>query len=160
MDRMEDRNQNDQNNELELIKDLINQRRKMTMVYYKWLSTPREYFPGDLLYMREAHIIIEIGPHGVENVSELGERLGVTQGAISQQLGKLEKKGYLIRIQAQNDRRQFSVELTEKGKRLYELHQELDRKQYDIVKSFFRDFTGEELEVIKRFDKRFEELFS
>lgn len=145
---------------IELIEALMKQRRQMTMTYYKWLSTPREYFPGDLLYMREAHMIVEIGLGGIDNVGELGERLGVTQGAVSQQLGKLEKKGYLIRVQDTGDKRQYSVKLTKKGEKLYERHQEYDKKQYAQVSQFFQDFSPEELELIKRFDQMFEKMLS
>lgn len=139
----------------EMMKSLMDKKRQVTMEYYKWLSTPREYFPGDSLYMREVHIIMEIGLEGIDNVSELGEKLKITQGAVSQQLGKLEKKGYLERIQDQRDKRQYSVRLTEKGRNLYECHRRYDEESYQLLFHYFDEFTQEELEIIRRFDVQF-----
>lgn len=140
----------------ERIRLLVNKRRKTTMDYYKWLSTPREYYPGDFLYMREVHILMEIGPSGIDNVSELGPKLQITQGAVSQQLAKLEKRGYLVRIQDKSDKRQYSVRLTEKGLHLYERHQQFDERNYEQMFQYFDDFSEEELEIVKRFEEQFE----
>lgn len=142
----------------EKMKSLLDQRRQLTMDYYKWLATPREYFPGDSLYMREVHILMEIGLEGIDNVSELGDKLKITQGAVSQQLAKLEKKGYLVRIQDQNDKRQYSVQLTEKGRMLYASHQEYDRQNYKKIFHIFDGFSDEELEIVHRFDCQFQEM--
>ena len=145
-------------NRKELMKQMLDQRRKITMDYHKWLSTPREYFPGDALYMREVHILMEIGLNGIDNVSRLGEKLEITQGAVSQQLKKLEKKGYLIRIQDAGDKRQYSVQLTEKGRRLYERHRQYDNQGYNEIYQLFNDFSDEELETVHRFDSRFAQV--
>ena len=110
--------------------NILTIRRKTSSLYQKFLSTPREYFPGEKLLMREVHVLIKIGFDGIDNVSELANKMGVTNGAVSQYLSKLEKKGFINRIQDSNDKRQFSVVLTEKGKQLYNLHTAEDKQNY------------------------------
>ncbi|MDO5418379.1 MAG: MarR family transcriptional regulator [Lachnospiraceae bacterium] len=140
----------------EMLCDILSIRRRTTTIYQKYLSTPREYYPGEKLLMREVHIITTIGLDGLDNVSELAGKLGITNGAVSQYLAKLEKKGFLRRIQDEQDKRQYSVVLTDKGKELYRLHTEYDRKGYAEAAEMFDSFTEEELEIVRRFDRQFE----
>lgn len=138
--------------------NILTSRRKTATIYSKYLSTPREYYPGEKLLMREVHIIVKIGLDGIDHVSSLVEQMDITNGAVSQFLSKLEKKGFLVRIQDKTDKRQYSVRLTEKGKELYRLHTEYDEKSYKEAADMFSDFTEEELETVRRFDARFEQF--
>jgi len=142
----------------ELLFEILAIRRQTTEIYHKYLSLPREYYPGEMLYMREVHIVMEIRPDGLDNISTLSERLKITNGAVSQYLAKLEKKGFIIRIQDACDKRQYSVKLTEKGKELYYRHLEYDNVSYAKAFQLFADFSMEELDVIYRFDKQFKEF--
>lgn len=139
----------------ELLQKILEFKRNLTFTYYKFLSTPHEYYPGEKMYMREVHVITEIGENGVDNVSELSERLKITKGAVSQYLKKLEKKGFVERVQEQTDKRQFSVKLTEKGRELNRIHTKYDNEQYEKAYPFFEEFTEEELEIICRFEAQF-----
>lgn len=142
----------------ELLMEILKFRREITYKYQKYLGTPREYYPGETMYMREVHVVMEIGEGGLDNVGELSERLGITKGAVSQYLKKLEEKGFVCRIQDGNDKRQFSVELTQKGRELYKIHNEFDKEQYGKVCPLFSEFTAEELSLILRFDKKFKQF--
>lgn len=137
---------------------LVELHRNVNYLYHKYLTTPREYYPGESLPMREVHTIMEIGLDGIDNISDLQARMDVTLGAVSQHLSKLEKKGFIKRLQLSNDRRQYSVILTERGKQLYHLHKEFDAKNYAKVCQLFADFTAEELEAAFRFESRFYEF--
>lgn len=138
-----------------LLMEMLKSRRESTYKYQRYLSTPREYYPGENLYMREVHVVMEIGEQGLDNVGELSERLGITRGAVSQYLKKLEEKGFVRRIQDRKDKRQFSVELTQKGKELFKIHNDYDKEQYAKVCPLFAEFTVEELEVACRFEQKF-----
>ena len=76
----------------DLLQRILEFKRNLTFTYYKFLSTPHEYYPGEKMHMREVHVITEIGEGGLDNISELSERLNITKGAVSQYLKKLEKK--------------------------------------------------------------------
>lgn len=152
-------NQKENNeNRKDLMMKLLKLRRAFTYTYQKYLSIPREYYPGESMYMREVHVVMEIGEHGIDNVSELAQRLCITKGAVSQYLKKLEDKGFVIRIQDGNDKRQFSVKLTDKGRKLYRIHTAFDKEQYALICPMFTDFTVEELESVLRFDQKFKEF--
>ena len=110
------------------------------------------------MHMREVHVITEIGENGLDNISELSERLNITKGAVSQYLKKLEKKGFIERVQESEDKRQYSVRLTEKGKELNKIHTKYDKEQYRKAYPFFSEFTEEELELICRFEAKFAEF--
>ncbi|OAB26837.1 MarR family transcriptional regulator [Paenibacillus macquariensis subsp. defensor] len=53
--------------------------------------------------------------HPFSSPTELAEEMDITKSAVSQQLAKLEKDGYIIRKQHVEDKRTFSIELGEKG---------------------------------------------
>ncbi|MEC0092100.1 MarR family winged helix-turn-helix transcriptional regulator [Paenibacillus macquariensis] len=53
--------------------------------------------------------------HPFSSPSELAEKMDITKSAVSQQLAKLEKDGYIIRKQDVEDKRAFLIELGEKG---------------------------------------------
>lgn len=45
-------------------------------------------------------------------------------------MDKLIKKGLVIKHKNPNDNRQVNIELTDKGKKVYEFHKELDKQAY------------------------------
>ena len=68
--------------------------------------------------------------------------MNVTKSAISQQLVKLEKDGYIFRRQHAEDKRAFSVELGEKGL-LYK--QEMDAYMEQVSEKYYASLSPEEL---------------
>lgn len=53
-------------------------------------------------------------------VSEVGEHLGVTSAAASQLLDRLVDQGYLVRSEDSQDRRIKRIQLTDRGRRVFE----------------------------------------
>lgn len=49
--------------------------------------------------------------------SGLGERLNMSRAAMAELLGKMEKKGLIIRTQSPNDRRRIDIKLTPEGRK-------------------------------------------
>jgi DNA-binding MarR family transcriptional regulator len=88
----------------------------------------------------------------------LAEQLGVTMGAVSQQLARLEEKGFIKRVQMPQDKRQYSVKLTDKGRKLYDLHKQYDQENYARVLPMFKEFSEQDLEVIMKFEEKFREF--
>lgn len=142
----------------ETLQQLVALKRSNTEEYHKYLSKPREYYPGEKMYMREAHVIMAIGPDGLDSLGVLAEQLGVTMGAVSQQLARLEEKGFIKRVQMPQDKRQYSVKLTDKGRKLYDLHKQYDQANYARVLPMFKEFSEQDLEVIMKFEEKFREF--
>lgn len=136
-----------------LLQELMQQRRKSTATYMKYLSRIREYAPGERLYMREVHMIMFIGPQGSATMASLAEKMEVTQGAVSQIAARLEAKGYIRREPCADNRRITAAYLTEKGRDMYQKHQEYDFKQYARVSPYFECFSEEELRLFEKYEQ-------
>ncbi len=74
--------------------------------------------------------------------SELAEKMAITKSAVSQQLAKLEKDGYITKKQHVEDKRAFSIELGEKGL-LYQ--QEVEAFNQQITEKYHTYLSSDEL---------------
>jgi DNA-binding MarR family transcriptional regulator len=70
------------------------------------------------LYHSERHLLDRIADNPHLNISELGKHAGVTKGAISQVVKKLEAKGLVERYKKGTSDKEVFVELTALGKRV------------------------------------------
>ncbi len=79
--------------------------------------------------------------------SDLAHRLGVSKPSVTAIVGKLLQKGYVEKIQSSEDRRAFYVLLTEKGKALSQMHENLHRR---IAEHFIHALDEHELHQFAR----------
>ena len=79
------------------------------------------------LYHSERHMLDRIADNPHLNVSDLAKHAGVTKGAISQIVKKLEDKGIVARFKKGSSDKEVFVELTALGKRVSE-----ERKKINI----------------------------
>ena len=77
---------------------------------------PRKYGLEELLYQSEIHTIMLIGKNKGLGVTELAAKAGITKGAISQMVNKLETKGLIKKYTNPENNAKVVVELTNKGK--------------------------------------------
>jgi DNA-binding MarR family transcriptional regulator len=89
------------------------------------------------MHASEIHMVMHIGDNPGMHVSELARIAGVTRGAVSQQVAKLEKKGLVTKTgDPQNSLKTVPV-LTNKGKVAYYAHarhhEEVDEELFDFV---------------------------
>lgn len=108
-------------------------------------SIPRKYGTEDELYMVEAHTINLIGDKVQTNISELAELTNKTKGALSQMVERLIKKEMVTKIKNPLDNREVIIQLTEKGKVVYDFHKELDKREYRTLLKDLHEFTAEDL---------------
>lgn len=73
---------------------------------------------------------------GVDTPAKIAEHIGVDRSAVTRLLDRLEKKGFLHRVNDQVDRRSVKVEITEPGKMLLTHMDQLAEKHQ-------RSFLGE-----------------
>lgn len=106
-----------------------------------------DYGTGDPLHMGEIHTIDAVGRLSRPNVTELAGALGVTKGAVSQMITRLEKKGHVRKWKDSGQGNELSVELTRKGKIAYSGHIRFHALYY---KGLFEDFSEKQLVVIMR----------
>ena len=97
---------------------------------------------------------------GSPTMSELANRLNVTQGAVTQMATRLEKKGYVVRQKDTEDKRVTTISLTEKGKVLCEQHIDFDKREHANVSEMLGEFSDEELEKLIRYEQVMWEIFT
>ncbi len=111
----------------------------------------RFQFKEVTLYPSEIHLILLIHNERATNGTLMAERLGVTKGAISQTLSRLEKKGILVKSKDPYMKNELTIEFLPLGKEL--LHHYLQRMD-DLQRDFDRylsKLTDGERDVIKAF---------
>ncbi len=79
---------------------------------------------------------------------ELARQLGLTTGAITGALDRLERNGHLTRVRDPQDRRKVLLECPPEGRALAQHYLGPVRKRSDAVMD---QFTPEELETVRRF---------
>ena len=84
-------------------------------------------------------------------MSEMAARLNVTQGAVTQMVTRLEKKGYVVRTKALFDKRQTMVTLTDRGRGLCADHLDFDKSEHLLASEILGEFPDEDLEKFIRF---------
>lgn len=122
-------------------------------------SFPHKY-GDDILYQVETHIIQAIGRKPGIIVTELATLLSKTPSACSQSVRKLRKKGWVEQIRNQDNNREYNLQLTEDGWKIYNEHEKFDQKCYERNCSGLEKFTDEELntfiEIQKQINKSFQ----
>lgn len=119
------------------------------------------------LTAKEVHCIQAVGLQQGCNIKQLGEGLGVTKSAASQMVGKLVKKGVLIKRKAPDSHKELEITLTDSGWKAFEAHKEFHERHLLTLKEKLGDFSdpqiamaGAILSVVESVvDERMEELF-
>ena len=115
---------------------------------------------GDLkLYPSEIHLIDVIAKGQDINASKMAARLGVTKGAVSQTLARLDKKGILRKSKDPQNKNELTVHFTPLGKKVLEEQKKLRAAFYEEYSKYFSNIPEEEEAIILGFLKKMGELF-
>lgn len=145
---------------IELVARLLRECTLSATVVSGFLEKPKKYVADDSLYMREVHFLVALDSKEQPTMSEMANQLNVTQGAVTQMVTRLEKKGYVVRSKSSRDRRQTTVSLTERGKELCTEHIAYDRQKYLNTSELLIDFSDEELQKFIRYEQRIQKIFT
>lgn len=115
-------------------------------VIHKYESKPRYYGTDEPLYMIEMHVLASVFRNEGITVTELAKQTQRTKSAVSQQINKLEKKGFIKKQRNENYHKEINLFTTEKGKEACQYHSELDRKNYSKTLELLNDYTIEEFQ--------------
>src|SRR3990170_2985269 len=74
------------------------------------------------LYHSEKHFLDKIGDHPGVNVTEFARAVGITKGAVSQFVKKLENKGLVRKYKGSGNDKEVFLELTRAGRDIYIKH--------------------------------------
>ncbi|SFM00212.1 MarR family transcriptional regulator [Pelosinus propionicus] len=99
----------------------------------------------------EVHCIEYIGRNVDPNVTKLAESFYMTNGAISKLTKKLIKKGIIESYQKPENKKEIYFRLTEQGKIIYEIHEELHNEFQERDKAVFAQVTEEQFDSMLSF---------
>ncbi|KXG09184.1 MarR family transcriptional regulator [Anoxybacillus rupiensis] len=103
----------------------------------------------------EVHCIEYIGKHVDSNVTKLAEFSYMTRGAISKMTKKLIKKGLIESYQKPDNKKEIYFRLTEQGKIIYKIHEELHKEFRERDKAVFEQITEEQLDMMIHFAEKY-----
>lgn len=103
----------------------------------------------------EVHCIEYIGNHADSNVTKLAESFYMTRSAISKITKKLMEKGLIDSYQKPENKKEIYFRLTEQGKAVYKIHEELHKEFQERDKAVFEQVTEEQFDSMLRFIQRY-----
>ncbi len=117
---------------------------------YALEKKPVDIGHGVLLYPSEFHLIEATGKNPAENLTSIASRLGVTKGAISQMVKKLEKKGLVKKVRVPGNKKDIVLELTDFGREAFEWHRSLHESMETGIRKELEKMSDAEIEAFLR----------
>lgn len=139
----------------ELFKQLFDKYNKMENKKYLYKDMKE-------LTIIEINTIIVIGHNQeIKSMSQIAKALGVSFGTPTVTIDRLISKGYVERTRDEEDRRQVFVDLSDKGREVYEsiieLRSEVTRRVFEILDEEERDSL---ISILSKVNNRFDEVVS
>ncbi|MGY1461497.1 MarR family transcriptional regulator [Bacillus toyonensis] len=103
----------------------------------------------------EVHCIEYIEKNVDSNVTKLAESFYMTRGAISRITKKLIKKDLIESYQKSDNKKEIYFRLTEQGKVIYKIHEDLHKEFEERDKVVFDQVTEEEFDSILSFVEKY-----
>lgn len=104
----------------------------------------------------DMHVIEAIGMEEAKNMTSVARALDVTTGTLTIAVNNLVKKGYVVRVRSEEDRRVVLISLSEKGRRAYLHHRKFHDRMIDAV---VEGLTEEEQLVLGKALRRLNQFF-
>ncbi|MEG0249359.1 MAG: MarR family transcriptional regulator [Peptostreptococcus sp.] len=116
------------------------------------LDKKTRYYGTDVpIFYSEIHVIMTIAEHPGIHVGGLADILGVTKGAVSEILKKLERKALVLKEIDDLNLSRYSLSLTEKGEMAHKNHMHYHSVLNNMVEDELKDASEEELEFLSSF---------
>lgn len=118
---------------------------------------PIDFGAGEVLYPSEIHTIDAIG-NKVDTVTAISNKFGITKGAVSQVIVKLNKKGYINKIRNEVYSKEIILSLTDKGLKAYKIHKKwhkiMDTGMSDLINSYSDEWVNVFQDLLVQFEKQ------
>ncbi|MFC9708609.1 MarR family transcriptional regulator [Paenibacillus sp. NPDC056933] len=99
----------------------------------------------------EVHCIEYIEKNADSNVTKLAESFYMTRGAISKLTKKLIEKGLIESYQKSDNKKEIYFRLTEQGKVIYQIHEDLHNEFHERDKAVFEQVTDAQFDSMLKF---------
>ncbi len=116
------------------------------------LDKKTRYYGTDVpIFHSEIHVIKAIAEHPCIHVGGLADILGVTKGAVSEILKKLERKALVKKEVDESNLSRYSLSLTEKGEKAHKNHMYYHDVLNGMMEDELQNATEVELEFLLSF---------
>ena len=102
------------------------------------------HYGENILYQAEGHLIDLIALYPGITTTDLAGILKKTVSACSQLVHKMRKKGWIKQTRNENNNRQYNLELTESGQKVYKDHAEFSQNCQKITFDMLNEFSNDE----------------
>ncbi|MBM6384930.1 MAG: MarR family transcriptional regulator [Paenibacillus sp.] len=92
------------------------------------------------------HLIEAIGNHPLSNVTTLADKLGVTKGAVSQQIPKLLEKRLILKTHKSDNQKDIVLQLLPAGELVYREHAQAHEALYRELSQKLQGFSADDRE--------------
>ena len=124
--------------------------------WHKLEKQPRKFGTDIELHSSEIHLIEVIGENAGLSVTDIAGLLGVTKGAVSQTLKKLETKNLANKKEDPTNTSRALVELTLRGREAFDAHKRWHEAMDGGFRSYFLSLDNDKILFLKEFLKIFE----
>ena len=111
---------------------------------------PRTFGTQHKLYQSEIHFIEAIGLSGDYSASELSEKLGITNGAVTQVADKLLKKKLIEKYKKADNKKTVYFKLTKEGIVAYNNHEKFHAGFNEKLTAYLNSLSKKEFDAIVR----------
>ena len=115
----------------EIIRNAIDRFNRVVTKFALIDRYPRDFGAGEKLTRAEIHMIAAVGDRPLVNVTDLARTMGVTKGAVSPNVGRLVRKGYLKKLRGMDNDKEVLLLLTEKGETAHRGHERYHAELYE-----------------------------
>ncbi len=102
-------------------------------------------------YPSEVHLLLVIQDDVATNATTIAGRLGLTKGAVSQTLSRLEKKGIILKTKNPYNKNELTLSLTRLGKEAYAMCRSRQAVFTQAHDAYLTTLNPEQKEVIFNF---------
>ena len=119
--------------------------------YMELSKKKHEYCEGIILYPSEIHTVEYIAVSSTTNFTEIANQMGLTRGAVSKMIGRLENLGLLVRYKYHPKQKEIYIHLTEAGVQAYEGHKKYHATMWQQLSQYFESLEGSQQRIILEF---------
>jgi DNA-binding MarR family transcriptional regulator len=120
---------------------------------------PRNFGTGENLSSNEIRLIEVIGENESLSVTDLAKLQGITKGAVSQSLKRMEKRGLTTKEGDPGNSSRSLVLLTNKGKTAYFAHKHWHETMDGGFKAYFENLEQDKIDFLDEFLSKMETFY-
>ena len=109
---------------------------------------PRKFGTDQPLSSSEVHLVEIIGEREGQSVTDIAKLHGVTKGAVSQTLKRLENKGFIMKDEDPANSSRSIVQLTNKGKTVFYAHRHWHETMDGGFKNYFESLPQDKIDFL------------